>query len=172
MKNLLFSVIFIVLTVSITTAQEVNKKVWDSDLEENILTGLCNRNGLNTGEFGKYFKEEYNSYNPDEKVITKLRDKFDTIKNCKITVIFGEWCSDSQREVPRFFKIIDKCDFNEDNIKIYAVNRKKEGVTVDISKYGIDFVPTFIVFVDGKEKGRIIETPENTLEEDLLKILE
>jgi hypothetical protein len=35
----------------------------------------------------------------------------------------------------------------------------------------IERVPTFIVYGDGREIGRIVETPEGSLEEHLVKIL-
>lgn len=35
----------------------------------------------------------------------------------------------------------------------------------------IERVPTFIVYADGRELGRIVETPEGSLEEHLVKIL-
>jgi len=42
---------------------------------------------------------------------------------------------------------------------------------MDISALKIERVPTFIVYDGIKELGRIIETPAETLEEDLLMIL-
>jgi len=35
----------------------------------------------------------------------------------------------------------------------------------------IEKLPTFIVLVNGIEKGRIVETPARTVEEDLLALL-
>ena len=32
-------------------------------------------------------------------------------------------------------------------------------------------IPTFIVTIDGEERGRIIEHPENSIEEDLVHII-
>jgi hypothetical protein len=32
-------------------------------------------------------------------------------------------------------------------------------------------LPTFLVYVDGREIGRIVETPERSVEEDLVRIL-
>ena len=36
----------------------------------------------------------------------------------------------------------------------------------------IEELPTFIVSIDGREAGRIIETPKRSIEEDLLEIIE
>ena len=38
--------------------------------------------------------------------------------------------------------------------------------------YGVERVATIIVYRDGEEIGRVVETPEGLLEEDLLEIVE
>jgi len=171
MKRIFISLYFILIIAFSVTAQTINEKVWDQDLEENILTGKCDRQGLEEGEFGEIFKSEYDEYYPDKAVIDEIKENINKIKDFKIIVVFGVWCSDSQREVPRFFKLLDDIGIPEDEVTIYAVNRKKEGGDVDLSKYKIDYVPTFIIYVNGKEKGRIVESPEETLEKDLLNIV-
>ena len=35
----------------------------------------------------------------------------------------------------------------------------------------IEYVPTIIFYKDGNELGRIVESPEDTLEKDMIKIL-
>lgn len=52
------------------------------------------------------------------------------------------------------------------------VNRKKQDAAGKAEEYSIRFVPTFIVIRSGTELGRIVETPEKSLEEDLVAILE
>ncbi len=82
----------------------------------------------------------------------------------------GTWCSDSRREVPRFKKILDLLNYPAEKVKIFAVNRDKKIEKEDISGLRIEFVPTFIFYSDGKETGRIVETPYKSLEADMLKI--
>ena len=83
----------------------------------------------------------------------------------------GTWCSDSQREVPRFFKILDQLAFNFNNITLIGVNRAKQADNTEVNELNIELVPTIIFFIDGKEIGRIIESPEENLEKDMVKIL-
>jgi hypothetical protein len=52
-----------------------------------------------------------------------------------------------------------------------AVDSKKQASGLDITAYDIERVPTFIIYKEGKEIGRIIETPVQSLEADLQKIL-
>ncbi len=82
----------------------------------------------------------------------------------------GTWCSDSKREVPRFYKIIKLINYDENKIELICVDRKKEVTNYDVSNYDIKYVPTFIFLKDEKEIGRIIESPKQKLEEDLLEI--
>jgi len=67
-------------------------------------------------------------------------------------------------------KVLDKAGLPSYNLKIYGVTRNKKGVIYDMSKYNIEKVPTFIVYQDGVELGRIVETPKKSLERDLWKI--
>ncbi len=83
----------------------------------------------------------------------------------------GTWCSDSQREVPRFYKILTDAGYNDKRVKIIAVDKSKEAIVVDIKNLDIEKVPTFIIYKDDIEVGRIIETPKKSLEKDLWKIV-
>ena len=136
--------------------------------DEEILVGKVTRSQLQTGEFGDYFEYNYTNYSPDQQTINELKNK---IYGYDIIIVLGTWCSDSQREVPRFYKILDKLEYNTNTVTIYCVDRNKTAGNYDISDLNIERVPTFIFVKDGVEKGRIIETPQNTLEKDMLEIL-
>ena len=71
----------------------------------------------------------------------------------------------------RFFKILDETGYKEKNLTIIGVDRTKNALSVNIENLNIERVPTFIVFQDGKELGRIVESPKKSLEEDLWKIV-
>jgi len=87
-------------------------------------------------------------------------------------IYFGSWCSDSRREIPRFFKIIDYLNIDYDKIIITGLDRNKTAPNYQENKWNIQFVPTFIFLnKNKKEIGRIIETPIESLEQDFLDIL-
>ena len=83
----------------------------------------------------------------------------------------GTWCGDSRREVPRFYKIIDNLNFDENKITVINVNRKMEAKGIDVQSLEISRIPTFIFCINNKELGRIIETPKKSLEKDLMGII-
>jgi hypothetical protein len=149
----------------IVLSQELNRKITDPKLNKEILYGNCNRAGLEKGEFGKLFDEYYQIYQPDQAVLNQLKLKKEGIE---ILIILGTWCSDSQEQVPKFFKILDKIRFSKKDVQLICVNSNKDAGDVDTANYNIQKVPTFIVYKKGREIGRIVETPYDTLEKDLL----
>ena len=93
------------------------------------------------------------------------------VKDVDITVFFGGWCSDSKRQVPHFLKIADAAGIPSDHIRFYALDRTKKSDDSTTDHYRIERVPTFIFSRDGAEVGRITESPQTTLEADMLAIL-
>ncbi len=167
MKKILVITLTILLSNQLVVAQKVNQRIWDSKVKANVLVGPVNRKALNENEFGIYYKSEYERYQPSSVYINKLHDK---MAGVDVVVIFGEWCGDSKVQVPRFMKVLDKAGLPSYNLKIYGVTRNKKGVIYDMSKYNIEKVSTFIVYQDGVELGRIVETPKKSLERDLWNI--
>ncbi|MCB1223379.1 MAG: hypothetical protein KDK21_05555, partial [Mesotoga sp.] len=88
-----------------------------------------------------------------------------------ITIVLGTWCSDSRREVPRFMKIIDLWGFPREKIRFIGVDINKIAPLEEYSGLDIERVPTFIFFEKKIEKGRIIEVPVTSLEQDTENIL-
>lgn len=84
------------------------------------------------------------------------------------TVYLGTWCSDSREFVPAFLSIAEQSKLT---FKLIGLNREKECPLEDCSSWDISFVPTIIVTKAGEELGRMVETPQKTVEDDLLQIL-
>jgi hypothetical protein len=58
-----------------------------------------------------------------------------------------------------------------EKIELIGVDRKKQCGTVDIKPLNIEYVPVIMVFNNKKLVGKIVETTEKSIEEDLLKLL-
>lgn len=149
-------------------AQTYNEIVIDEKSEKPMLIGYTNRHAFSDTTFSWWFNSAYEDYEFDTIAVTKI---FPLIADVNILVIMGTWCSDSRREVPHFYKILDELKFQVDKLIIINVNRKKEAAVKELNGLNIELVPTFIFYKEEKEIGRIIETPEESLESDLLKIL-
>ena len=116
-----------------------------------------------------WFSKEFKSYKTDNITL----DSF-TLKKCKVTIIGGNWCSDTRQQLPRFIKIIEKCGYDKNTLKIIFVDRKKKcsNCIDSIANFKVKFIPVFIFYNQkGEEIGRITESPQKTLEADIIEIL-
>ncbi len=130
------------------------------------LVGDITRLQLEADElFCLYHKKQYKNYTPESAKLDpgKLAD-FD------IKVVLGTWCHDSQVQVPRFLKIMDETGYKKE-MSFIAVDTDKNAPGNLIDNLDIIRVPTFIFYKDDLEAGRIIESPEETLERDIAAIV-
>ena len=95
----------------------------------------------------------------------------DLVGGVEVETFIGTWCKDSQREVPRFYKIFDQLSLDPGAMRLIMLDRdKKSGRNIEDGK-DVDHVPTFIFLKNGTEIGRIVESPIESLEEDIFNIL-
>lgn len=167
MKVSLIVIVFLIALMQLPVSAQTDT-ISDKAAGEHMLVGKVTRSQLQTGEFGDYFKYNYTNYAPDQHTIDELKNK---IYSYDIIIVLGTWCSDSQRDVPRVYKILDKLEYNTNSINVYCIDRNKTAGSEDISNLNIERIPTFIFMKDGVEKGRIVEYPQKTLEKDMLEIL-
>jgi dipeptidyl aminopeptidase/acylaminoacyl peptidase len=123
---------------------------------------------------------EFFDYEPDPALIGAFADH---MQDVEITVLLGTWCSDSRSEIPRLWKILDQIGYPADEVTLYAVGSSRftsdmpippellEWSTLIKEHYGVERVATIIFYRKGEEIGRIVETPEASLEGDLLEII-
>lgn len=161
------SFVFLFLLI-LTSCSNLNKVVYDETAKKNILIGECNRAAFNIDEFESWFYKEYSAYKPDKTVLTPIEQK---MFDFDILIVMATWCHDSRREVPRFFKILDHLAYHEPKIRLVNVDTKKQSSVIDTEELDIQRVPTFIIYKNKKEVGRIIESPIQTLEKDMVKII-
>lgn len=168
MKHILLFITLFTFTLQ-TKTQEVSKTIFDQAANQDILYGICTANDFLKPPFDSWYIPEHDSYSPDSLAIKTL---IDPLKDVHIRVVLGTWCGDSQREVPRFIQILETVNFPMNMLEIICVNRAKTAIEVGVETGYIEFVPTFIISKNGVELGRIIESPTESLEKDLLGILQ
>jgi thiol-disulfide isomerase/thioredoxin len=108
------------------------------------------------------------AYQPQPGALDKLRALG---REVRIEVYFGSWCSDSEAHVPAYFKVLDLLDTPLIQTAYIGLPEAKEKRAPYSQGKEIEKLPTFVVIVDGREAGRIVETPERSVEEDLVRIL-
>ena len=89
----------------------------------------------------------------------------------KVKILFGTWCHDSEREVPRMLKLLTALGIKEDNISLISLDIRKEEPEGRAKALDVRFTPTFIFSIGGTEIGRIVEWPADSLEADLAAII-
>lgn len=137
-----------------------------------FLLGKITLEAFEKNPYREWYQRSYRDYGVDETLIRLFKEK---LADYQIQLFLGTWCGDSRREVPRFIKILKEADFPLENLEIIALDRRKgwykkspgrEEEGKDIKK-----VPTMLFLKKGKEINRIVESPVESLEEDMARIL-
>ncbi|HTX89201.1 MAG TPA: hypothetical protein VMC08_09450 [Bacteroidales bacterium] len=169
-KTFLTLMVFLTSALPLFAQQgSLNETRYDTAAKQQILIGLCNREGLNGEIFGQYFKDEYDHYQEDPEIAGQIRRN---IAGTEILIVMATWCGDSKEQVGRFYKILDNAGFPADKLTLVCVDKSKKGGPVSLEGKSLEKVPTFIVYRKGMEEGRIVESPTETLEKDLLRIIQ
>ena len=154
-------VVGIVLVANSCSTQKASQKP-----QEHMELGWVDRSVVQSSQY-PWFDTVYAAYQPITDMLEDVQTKLDS---AQFLIVFGTWCPDSKREVPRFFKIADLLNIRKDHIQLFAVDRSKQHPEGIPQQYSITNVPTFIVLEHGQEVGRIVEKPKTKLEFDLLEI--
>ncbi len=123
--------------------------------------------------------QDLEAWQPDAALVADLEA---VTTPTEVLCILGTWCGDSQREVPRFWHLLDAAANPHLRLDMVAVGRADDvaarrtladlGFGDDLrAALGIEKVPTFIFRQAGMEIGRIVESPVVSLEADAAAIL-
>ena len=137
-----------------------------------MLLGPCSKVALMRFPYNRWHDKFYSEYTVD--TISTQSFKAD-IKDMEVLIFAATWCGDTQQNLPRFLKILEKAEIPNSKIRMVMVDnaqeRYKQSPTHEEASRNIFRVPTFIVLKKGEEIGRIIERPVESLEKDLAKIV-
>ncbi|MCE1187547.1 MAG: thioredoxin family protein [Ignavibacteria bacterium] len=165
---MIFRSIIIILVILSVQNYGQSISITDTTNGKPMLLGQCTVQNFQDSTYHTWWNEGYSSYKPDS-ITCRILESL--IPGIKIQIIMATWCSDSQEQIPRLFKILKQVRLQPENVSIICVNRNKTAPGIDLKDLKIQLVPTIIIQRAGSEIGRIIETPSETLEKDLLKIL-
>jgi len=171
MKTTLLLSLFLGLVITPMTAQSFNQEL-KTEGKSPVLLGKVNRYGFSTESF-PWFTKNLDAYIPNSEAIDSLKQH---LHKYTITAFMGTWCGDSKREVPKLYKVLEAANFPLDRLTMVAVSREcgtyKQSPGGEEEGMYIHRVPTFIIYKNGREVNRIVESPVESLEEDLVKIIE
>lgn len=109
------------------------------------------------------FEQQYQAFTPSAEELTAMQQ----LAGKELVVLFGTWCHDSQREVPRLLKLLEQSKVNIKSLKLVAVGYDKRDPQGIAEHYNLKYTPTIIVLDEGEELTRVIETPTHSLAQDL-----
>lgn len=133
------------------------------------ILGYFTPDRLTHEPYSAWYLTGFDDYQVNSESINKLLDiKKDGLS---IKVVMGTWCPDSRREVPRFMKVLDIWKFPVERVTFIGVDDAKKSPVGEYDGLNILRVPTFIIYKNNIEAGRIIENPATSLEQDMVNIL-
>lgn len=134
------------------------------------LWGPIKVDRLQEAPFAEWYTPSYEAYVPSA-AIREWRDELEAVK---VQAFMGTWCSDSQDWVPQMIHLWTALDLPPKNLQLIGLHDegdlRKKGPNGEEKGFNIEYVPTFIFSLDGKEVGRIVEYPLTTLEGDVIKL--
>jgi thiol-disulfide isomerase/thioredoxin len=185
MKNVsLFLIVFLICFSSCKTSKPVAASVTPVVQQESPgaehsetdfsdpstwLLGYFDVGRLHQPPYSTWYMTGYDYYKYNPEVVNKLEwiDK----TGITIKIVMGTWCPDSRREVPKFMRVFDAAKFSAGKIQLIGVDNQKNPSVENWGSLNIQRVPTFIIYKNNIETGRIIENPVTSLEQDMLNIL-
>lgn len=121
------------------------------------------------GAYSPDYVKRADGYQPQAAALTALRQQ---PADVRVSVFFGSWCPFCQQKVPMVMRLARELASAKVKFDFYGLPR---GFAEDpqAKRYNVKSVPTGIVFVNGKEVGRIggdgWASPETTLKSLLSK---
>lgn len=129
--------------------------------------------GLRNAAALKSYSPDYvrgaQAYTTDKTTIAALKKE---TRPVKVRVFFGSWCPHCKKHVPMLLRVQDEIQGSKIQIEYYGLPQGPAfSQDPEVKRLGISGVPTGVVFVNGKEVGRIKNegwgAPERALREVL-----
>lgn len=137
------------------------------------LLGISTVNHLQQEPYAAWYTTNFSAYKPNRSVVEQLKKK--NLSKYSMKIFFGSWCGDSQRELPKMMKVLEQLSFPDNSVALIGVDNAspvyKQSPQREEAGQHIYRVPTFIIYKGETEIGRIVESPVETIERDLLKII-
>lgn len=170
-------ILFLIIALSLGCGNAVkepkdsteNRKKQESAIQKDMLLGEFTKEDLKKEPFSSWFDPRYEKYTPQSESMETISRN---INDYEIKLLMGTWCGDSKREVPKMLKILDKTDFNYNNLHMVALDHDKTSPSKIEEELDVHHVPTIIFYKNGKEVNRFVEySQKESFEEDIALIV-
>jgi hypothetical protein len=155
-----------------TVASTYSNSVVINENNQTVLLGNCAPQMLQIQPFSTWFIPNYKNAQIDSSEISAISKAF---KKKRIEIYAGTWCGESKADLPKMMKILHAAGVDSIQIKLIFLNNTaaqyKQSPGHEEAGKNIVRTPTYIIYNGKKEMGRIIDSPIESFEKDLLKIL-
>lgn len=165
--RLLFFITYFAATLVLSNCAHSNQTANQqaSHAKFDFSVGDISQRQLKTKHAGFFHADDYSSPSKQVKQLKQVNEEI------SLVTYFGVWCHDSQREVPRMLKLLDRVANSHISHQMIALDYQKTEPHGRATAASIVSTPTFVVLKEGIEIGRIVETPNSSLAADLLAII-
>lgn len=151
-----------------TSVSEEETAIPAEETQNTLPVGEMDKKDLLEPPHSSWFKPNLENYEPDSEAMKVIKTN---LPEYEVKIFMGTWCSDSKREVPKFYKILELADYDMEKVALYGMDRQKTTPKNLQDVYDIKRVPTIIFYQNGEETNRFVEYPQETMEEDIAKIV-
>lgn len=165
MKRIIALSFFVIICFSGLICQE--KVASDTEKKADIRYGKVTIDEVFAGS--PDWREKADEYVPQPAAIDFLSQVAVPVK---VEIYYGHWCGDSVNNVPKFIKVMESAANPAFDMEYWSVKKMPKGEKRGtVNGRQLKAIPTFVVFIEGKEAGEIVENPNITIEDDLVAIL-
>jgi len=119
-------------------------------------------------DYSPEYRRTAAAYSPDAKAVSALKS---VSKPVRVRVYFGSWCSFCKQYVPKLLKVAEELEGSRVDFEFYGLPEGFAGEPM-AKRDDVDAVPTGIVYVGGREVGRLRsqdwQYPERSLRQIVL----
>jgi len=114
------------------------------------------------------YRRAADAYRPDPESVSFLSSRRDSVR---LVAFFGSWCPVCNEELPKLVKTLESAKNGRIAVSYVAVSEDLKEPREELKKHSVSATPSLLVYVCGKELGRIVEHPQKTIEADIAAIL-
>lgn len=153
----------------------INKYATFHQLDETLQAHFSNSTGVakeDASVFLGSIQSDYLNYKPNKIVMDSILGILNAGTILKVDVYGGNWCSDTRYGMGGLTHVLDDLGLSKGDFRYIRVDKDKKIIDFKADGIEISRVPLVIFHNGKKEIGRIIESPMDNWEKNLLQLLQ
>lgn len=167
------------MTQQDTLSQTINTRTADMEISRDpendrvVYKGIFSWRDMENEATFSWLPSGMQEYSPRPEAIAYLKQN---LPHYRLLVFMGTWCGDTKDLLPRLFKVLQAANIATDDLMMVGMDREKTTISREgkklVRRYKASSLPTFVVLTKNDEEvGRIVESVNKSVEEDLVAII-